>query len=97
MVLVDQAREQKPPFPVDIDLRLKLGDDVTIDAFGVRGRLTGDLRVTQAPGKEMLGDGQLAIVDGIYRFSGRFRAGRRVGRPPDHHPGTPGLCPQPHR
>ena len=63
------AGTRKPPFPVDIDLRLKLGSDVTIDAFGVRGRLTGNLRVLQAPGREMLGDGQLAIVDGVYRFN----------------------------
>ena len=69
VVLVDQAGARKPPFPVDIDLRLTLGNDVTIDAFGVRGRLTGDLRVLQEPGREMLGDGQLAIVDGVYRFS----------------------------
>jgi len=69
IVLVDQAGAAKPPFPVDIDLRLTLGNDVTIDAFGVRGRLIGDLRILQAPGRELLGDGQLAIVDGVYRFN----------------------------
>ncbi|WP_295448281.1 translocation/assembly module TamB domain-containing protein [uncultured Thiodictyon sp.] len=69
VVLVDQAGPRSPPFPVDIDLRLKLGNNVTIDAFGVRGQLIGDLRVLQAPGQEMLGDGQLAIVDGTYRFN----------------------------
>ncbi len=69
IVLVDQTWAHKLPFPVDLDLRLKLGNDVTIDAFGVRGRLIGDLRIRQAPGREMLGDGQLAIVDGVYRFN----------------------------
>ncbi|WP_295393094.1 translocation/assembly module TamB domain-containing protein [uncultured Thiodictyon sp.] len=69
VVLVDQAGAGKPPFPLDLNLRLVLGDNVTIDAFGVRGRLVGDLRVLQAPGQEMLGDGQLGIVDGSYRFS----------------------------
>jgi translocation and assembly module TamB len=69
VVLVDRAGAQKPPFPVEIDLRLKLGNNVTMDAFGVRGRLTGDLRVFQTPGKEVLGDGQLAILDGVYRFN----------------------------
>jgi translocation and assembly module TamB len=81
VVLVDEARERQPPFPVDIDLRLLLGDDVTIDAFGVRGRLIGDLRVTQAPGRQMLGDGQLAIVDGIYRFSAGFGFAAELGAP----------------
>lgn len=81
VVLVDQAGAAKSPFPIDIDLRLKLGDNVTLDAFGVRGRLTGDLRVVQTPGKEMLGDGQLAIVDGIYRFSAGFGLGAEIGAP----------------
>jgi translocation and assembly module TamB len=54
---------------------------VTIDAFGVRGRLVGDLRVFQAPGKQMLGDGQLAIVDGLYRLSGGFGLAAEVGAP----------------
>ena len=60
---------------------VKLGDDVTIDAFGVRGRLVGDLRVFQAPGKPMLGDGQLAIVDGLYRLSGGFGLAAEIGAP----------------
>lgn len=81
VVMVDKARKEAPPFPVDIDVRLKLGDDVTIDGFGVRGRLTGDLRVFQQPGRDMLGDGQLAIVDGIYRMSGGFGLAAEFGAP----------------
>ncbi|MGE5153291.1 MAG: translocation/assembly module TamB domain-containing protein, partial [Bdellovibrio bacteriovorus] len=67
--------------PLDLDLRVRLGDDVTIDAFGVRGRLAGDLRVFQEPGRPMLGDGQLAIVDGIYRLSGGFGLAAEMGVP----------------
>jgi len=81
VVTVDKAKEKAPPFPVDIDVRLKLGDDVTIDGFGVRGRLTGDLRVFQQPGRDMLGDGQLSIVDGIYRISGGFGLAAEFGAP----------------
>ena len=81
VVLADRAGERKSALPVDIDLRLKLGDNVAIDAFGVRGRLVGDLRVFQAPGKLMLGDGQLAIVDGIYRLSGGFGLAAEIGAP----------------
>jgi translocation and assembly module TamB len=81
VVLADRAGPKKSALPVDIDLRLKLGDNVTIDAFGVRGRLAGDLRVFQAPGKLMLGDGQLGIVDGIYRLSGGFGLAAEIGAP----------------
>jgi translocation and assembly module TamB len=83
VVMADRARAraQGGGLPIDIDLGLKLGEDVTIDAFGVRGRLAGDLRVLQAPGKEMLGDGQLQIVDGFYRLSGGFGLAAELGAP----------------
>ena len=82
VVMLEQAQDSKSPgFPMDLDVRLRLGDNVTIDAFGVRGRLTGDLRVFQEPGKQMLGDGQLAIVDGLYRLSGGFRLAAELGTP----------------
>ncbi|KXX66224.1 translocation/assembly module TamB domain-containing protein [Marichromatium gracile] len=73
--------ETSPPYPLDIDLRLVLGDDVTIDAFGVNGRLAGALGVSQRPGRDMLGDGQLQIIDGQYRFSAGFGLGAELGVP----------------
>ncbi len=82
VVMLDKAGgSMGPGFPMDLDVRLRLGDNVTIDAFGVRGRLTGDLRVFQEPGRQMLGDGQLAIVDGLYRLSGGFRLAAEIGAP----------------
>ncbi len=57
------------PLPLDLDLTLSLGNKVTLDAFGVRGRLTGGLHLTQVPGRQLVADGQLAILDGTYRFS----------------------------
>ena len=79
--VVIEDRGEAAPFPVEIDLRLRLGDEVTIDAFGVRGRLAGDLALRQAPGREMLGDGQLQIVDGQYRMSGGFGLAADLGTP----------------
>lgn len=81
VVLVDRAGERKAPFPLEIDLRVAMGNDVTLDAFGVRGRLVGDLRVFRMPGKPMLGDGQLAIVDGLYRMSAGFGLAAEIGAP----------------
>jgi len=79
--VVMEERTQKPPYPVDLDVGLVLGKDVTIDAFGVRGRLAGNLRVLQSPGAEMLGDGQLQIIEGEYRFSGGFGLAAELGAP----------------
>ncbi|WP_295402397.1 translocation/assembly module TamB domain-containing protein [uncultured Thiocystis sp.] len=75
------ASNQKPPYPLYLDIRLVLGDEVTIDAFGVRGRLAGNLSVQQTPGKDMLGDGQLQIVEGEYRLSGGFGLAAELGAP----------------
>lgn len=79
VVLGDGA--SAPPYPLEIDLRLHLGDQVTIDSFGVRGRLAGDLTLLQSPGREMLGDGQLQIIDGQYRLAGGFGLAADIGVP----------------
>jgi translocation and assembly module TamB len=42
---------------------------VQIEAFGLRGRLAGQLRVVKEPGRELAGDGQLEVVDGTYRVT----------------------------
>lgn len=79
VVLSDGA--SAAPYPLEIELRLRLGENVTIDTFGVRGRLAGDLTLLQAPGREMLGDGQLQIIDGQYRLSGGFGLAADIGVP----------------
>lgn len=55
--------------PISIDVLAKLGDKVLIEAFGLRGLLQGQLRVTQQPGKPLLGSGELQVIDGTYRVS----------------------------
>jgi translocation and assembly module TamB len=79
VVLLDQ--ERKEAFPLAIDLRLILGDQVSIDAFGLRGRLAGELALLQAPGRDMLGNGQLQIIDGQYRLTTGFGIAAEIGAP----------------
>ncbi|WP_213462116.1 translocation/assembly module TamB domain-containing protein [Thiocapsa sp.] len=74
-------REQTEAFPLAIDLRLILGDQVTIDAFGVRGHLAGELALLQTPGRDMLGSGQLQIIDGQYRLTTGFGIAAEIGAP----------------
>ncbi|NEV61172.1 translocation/assembly module TamB domain-containing protein [Thiorhodococcus minor] len=76
-----EEKEPAPPYPVSIDLTVAMGNEVTIDAFGVRGRLAGDLTILQRPGKDMLGDGQLQIKEGEYRISGGFGLAAELGAP----------------
>ncbi|MCB2262442.1 MAG: translocation/assembly module TamB domain-containing protein [Candidatus Thiosymbion ectosymbiont of Robbea hypermnestra] len=70
IAIAAKGRKQKTsPYGTSIDLRLALGNKVTLDAFGLEGTLRGALALRQAPGKELLGDGKLEIVEGTYRLS----------------------------
>jgi translocation and assembly module TamB len=73
--------KQAEAFPLSANVRLVLGDGVSIDAFGLRGLLRGDLRVIKAPGREVVGDGQISVVDGTYRLSGSLGLMAAVGKP----------------
>lgn len=79
-VVLVPARERAAA-ALDLDLSLLLGEEVRLDAFGVSGRLAGKLRLLQAPGRDLLGDGQLQILDGQYRFSGGFGVAAEIGVP----------------
>jgi translocation and assembly module TamB len=80
-VVVGTQLDEQPAYPLKLDLRLLLGENVTLDAFGLRARLVGDLRVLQVPGREPLGDGQLEVIDGTYRLAGGFGLTAAIGRP----------------
>ncbi|MBV5311007.1 translocation/assembly module TamB domain-containing protein, partial [Chromatium okenii] len=67
--IVLNTAPQQSPLPVTLDMRVVLGKEVTLDGFGMRGRLEGDVRVSQLPGKPLVGDGQLQIIDGQYQLS----------------------------
>lgn len=81
VMMASEATEEQSRYSTSIDLRLVLGKAVTVKAFGLEGSIEGELGVLQAPGKEMLGDGELRIVDGTYRIStgGGFTAA--IGKP----------------
>lgn len=83
VVIASEASEEQSRYSTALDLRLVLGKAVTVNAFGLEGSIVGELAVLQQPGKEILGDGELKIVDGTYRIStgGKFSAA--VGKPLD--------------
>ena len=68
VVMEDQATKPEA-LPMHIDVLAKLGKQISIDAFGLRGLLRGNLRITKLPNKGIVGDGQLEVVDGTYRVS----------------------------
>ncbi len=68
VVVIGQDADEEA-LPLSLDVLARLGEEVVIDAFGLRGALRGELRVLKAPQGDILGDGQLQIVDGTFRVT----------------------------
>lgn len=68
-----------PAWRVSADVRVTVGDDVRIDAFGLVGRLVGELSISERPEQLTTATGELRVVDGeysIYRQTLRIERGR---------------------
>jgi translocation and assembly module TamB len=74
-------KEEPSRYLMSMNLRLALGKDVSIRAFGVEGKIEGQLALLQEPGKEILGDGELKIVDGTYRIGTGQGVSAAIGKP----------------
>ena len=62
--------EKAPSIPIQTNLDIKIGNDVTLDAFGLNAHLTGLLKVTQ--NKQGLSlNGQVDIPSGRFRAYGQ--------------------------
>ena len=56
---------------VHSEVRVNIGDDVRVDAFGLQGRLTGGVGTTVKTGEIPIGRGELRVVDGRYSAYGQ--------------------------
>jgi translocation and assembly module TamB len=71
VVVLDPADpERAPSSRLDLDLSLKVGDEVRLKGYGLEGTLAGTLHVRSQPGREMLATGRLD-VDGRYEAYGQ--------------------------
>jgi translocation and assembly module TamB len=66
----DQTQMQADT-PLHAKIRLSLGERVSFDGFGLRGRFTGGLMVIDEPGRPVFGRGRLGITDGVYQAYGQ--------------------------
>ncbi len=70
------VREEAPEvaderWRVTSDIRLSLGDDVSIDGFGLTGDILGAVNLQDVPGKATTARGRLSIERGTYEAYGR--------------------------
>jgi translocation and assembly module TamB len=71
IVVGEAARDPDGGFRVSSNLRLTLGDRVTLDSFGLSGRLAGSLNVVTTADGGNRGSGELGITEGKYAALGR--------------------------
>jgi translocation and assembly module TamB len=70
-VVVGEDFEPDPVLPMDIQVRVILGDDVRFDGFDLEARITGDLDVVGLPGRPLQVFGNVAIPEGRYEAWGQ--------------------------
>lgn len=67
----DQAKKEEAAWPLFADITLMAGDNVRVNAFGLRGRVEGQLQITEQPTKTTIGVGGLDIREGTFSVYGR--------------------------
>jgi translocation and assembly module TamB len=65
------ARDKRAPLPIDLDLRLDLGERLTLRAFGFDGGVAGQLRVVTDSAGALLALGRLRAVRAHFRAYGQ--------------------------
>ena len=79
-VRVDGPRPNKKaagkPIPIESNLRIHIGDDVRVEAMGLKARLTGNLNVIQDNGTLGL-TGQISVPSGSFKAYGQDLLVRR--------------------
>jgi translocation and assembly module TamB len=53
-------------------IRVRLGDDVRVDSYGLKARLGGEVVVTTEPGDRARGDGAINVIEGEYKAYGVY-------------------------
>lgn len=59
------------PLPMEIRLAIRLGDDVRLEAMGLKTKVGGALNIRQDPSKPLSGNGQLELRDGRFKAYGQ--------------------------
>lgn len=67
----ETAAERGGNLVVQSEVRISMGDDVRLDAFGLQGRITGGVGTTVRTSETPVGRGELAVEEGRYEAYGQ--------------------------
>lgn len=72
VVIADSRRNgEKGLWSLLADVVVVAGDNVQVNAFGLKGKVEGRLRVQDLPSKPVIGDGTLQVKEGSFSIYGR--------------------------
>ncbi|HEX4969833.1 MAG TPA: translocation/assembly module TamB domain-containing protein [Steroidobacteraceae bacterium] len=67
----EHPAERAGSFVVHSEIRIDMGDDVRVDAFGLQGRIVGGVGTTVQTGETPIGRGELSVSEGRYEAYGQ--------------------------
>jgi translocation and assembly module TamB len=67
----EHPAERAGTFVVRSEVRVDMGDDVRLDAFGLQGRIVGGVGTTAQTGETPVGRGELSVDEGRYEALGQ--------------------------
>ena len=67
----EHPAERAGLFVVHSEVRVDMGDDVRVDAFGLQGRIVGGVGTTVQTGEAPIGRGELSVDEGRYEAFGQ--------------------------
>jgi translocation and assembly module TamB len=72
VIIVSGSKEERVNgWPFDLDINVRLGDDVSIDGYGLTGKMGGRLRVYTTPDNSIAGRGELDLKGGTFTLYSR--------------------------
>lgn len=71
VVLSEDQGDKDMKWPLSARLTVVLGENVRLNAFGLRGNLAGKLLVEDMPSKPVTGEGTLVVQNGTFSIYGR--------------------------
>ena len=67
----EHPAEEAGRYIVDSHIRVRMGDDVQIDSFGLQGRIGGGVETIVRTGDQAIGRGELNVIEGRYEAYGQ--------------------------
>jgi translocation and assembly module TamB len=67
----EHPAEEAGRFTVNSNIRINMGDDVRVEAFGLQGQIVGAVATTIRTGEPPIGRGELSVADGRYEAYGQ--------------------------